>query len=52
MALIQVNYLSKVLFRTVPVNVILPSDKISFETLDYQGVPDGGDPTLFCCTAS
>ena len=47
MALIQVNYLSKVLFRTVPVNVILPSDKISFETLDYQGVPDGGYPTLF-----
>lgn len=47
MALIQVNYLSKVLFRTVPVNVILPSDKISFETLDYQGVPAGGYPTLF-----
>ena len=47
MALIQVNYLSKALFRTVPVNVIIPSDKISFETLDYQGVPDGGYPTLF-----
>jgi len=47
MALIQVNYLSKALFRTVPVNVILPTDKISFETLDYQGVPEGGYPTLF-----
>ena len=47
MALIQVNYLSKVLFRTVPVNVVLPSDKISFETMDYQGVPVGGYPTLF-----
>ena len=47
MALIQVNYLSKALFRTVPVNVILPSDKISFETLDYQGVPTGGYPTLY-----
>ncbi len=39
MALIQVNHLSKVLVRTVPVNVILPSDKIGFETLDHQGVP-------------
>ena len=47
MALIQVNYLSKVLFRTVPVNVILPTDKISFETLGYQGVPEGGYPTLY-----
>lgn len=47
MALIQVNYLSKALFRTVPVNVILPSDKISFETLDYQGVPESGYPTLY-----
>ena len=47
MALIQVNYLSKVLFRTVPLNVILPTDKISFDTLDYQGVPEGGYPTLY-----
>ena len=47
MALIQVNYLSKVLFRTVPVNVILPVDKIGFDTLDYLGVPDGGYPTLY-----
>lgn len=36
MALIQVNYLSKTLFRTVPVNVILPADKISFEKGGYQ----------------
>ena len=35
MALIQVNYLSKALFRTVPVQVILPADKISFATMDY-----------------
>lgn len=32
MALIQVNYLSRALFRTVPVNVILPADKIDFMT--------------------
>ncbi len=35
MALIQVNYLSKALFRTVPVQVILPANKISFATMDY-----------------
>ena len=29
MALIQVNYLSKALFRTVPLNVILPVDKLA-----------------------
>ncbi|MBR2828946.1 MAG: acetylesterase, partial [Solobacterium sp.] len=38
MALIQVNYLSKALFRTVPVQVILPVDRISFETMDYEPV--------------
>ena len=47
MALIQVNYLSKALFRTVPVNVIIPSDKISFETMDYLPAPEGGYPTLY-----
>lgn len=47
MALIQVNYLSKALFRTVPVNVIVPSDKISFETMDYLPAPEGGYPTLY-----
>lgn len=30
MALIQVNFLSKSLMRTIPVNVILPVDKITF----------------------
>jgi len=47
MALIQVNYLSKALFRTVPVNVVLPVDKISFETMDYLGAPEEGFPVLF-----
>ena len=36
MALIQVNYLSKALFRTVTLQVILPVDRISFETMDYE----------------
>ena len=35
MALIQVNYLSRALFRVVPVNVILPVDKIDFMTGGY-----------------
>ena len=35
MALIQVNYLSKALFRTVPFNVILPVDKIDYATGNY-----------------
>ncbi len=30
MALIQVNFLSKTLMRTVPINVILPADKMTF----------------------
>ena len=30
MALIQVNFMSKSLMRTVPVNVILPTDKMTF----------------------
>lgn len=47
MALVQVNYLSKALFRTVPVNVIVPSDKISFETMNYVEAPEDGYPTLF-----
>ena len=36
MALIQVNYLSNALFRTVPVNVVLPVDKIDFQTATYK----------------
>ena len=35
MALIQVNYLSKALFRTVPLNVILPVDKFDADTNSY-----------------
>ncbi|MDC7293423.1 MULTISPECIES: alpha/beta hydrolase [unclassified Butyrivibrio] len=41
MALIQVNYLSKNLMRTVPVNVILPADKLDYTTFDYA-MPKGG----------
>ena len=47
MALVQVNYLSKALFRTVPLNVILPVDKLGFGLVDYLGVPEGGYPTLY-----
>ena len=35
MALIQVNYLSRALYRTVPLNVILPTDKIDYERTEY-----------------
>ena len=35
MALIQVNYLSKALFRTVPLNVILPVDRFDADTDRY-----------------
>ena len=35
MALIQVNYLSNALVRTVPVNVILPADKVDSKTHRY-----------------
>ena len=38
MALIQVNYMSKALMRTVPVNVILPVDKLT-----PPGVPERED---------
>lgn len=36
MAFIQANFLSKSLFRTVPINVILPTDKIFKEGTDEQ----------------
>ena len=36
MALIQVNYVSKSLFRTVTLNVILPVDKLDAETMSYM----------------
>jgi S-formylglutathione hydrolase FrmB len=35
MALIQMNYNSKALFRTVPVNVILPADRFDLDTDTY-----------------
>ena len=35
MALIQMNYLSKALYRTVPLNVILPVDRFDADTNDY-----------------
>ena len=35
MALIQLNYNSKALFRTVPVNVILPVDRFDADTNSY-----------------
>ena len=35
MALIQINYLSNALARTVPVNVILPTDKVDSKTHRY-----------------
>ena len=47
MALITVNYLSKALFRTVTVNVILPADKISFATMDYSMKPGKKFKTLY-----
>ena len=47
MALIQVNYLSKSLFRTVPVNVILPSDKIDYMTGEYLKSNDLKFKTLY-----
>ena len=46
MALIQINYLSKALFRTVPVQVILPVDKISFQEGTYQMKPGQKFKTL------
>ena len=35
MALLQVNYLSEQLFRTVPLQVILPTDKLAFTKEGY-----------------
>ena len=40
MALIQVNYQSKALFRTVPMNVILPADRFDADTDSYLNKPD------------
>lgn len=45
MALIQVNFLSKSLMRTVPINVILPVDKLTFPGMPKR--PDRPYKTLY-----
>lgn len=47
MALIQVNYMSKALFRIVPLNVILPVDKFDAETNTYLMSDDHKYKTLY-----
>ena len=47
MALIQVNYLSQALFRTVPVQVILPCDRITPGSRSYFMQEDTKFPTLY-----
>ena len=47
MALIQVNYLSKALFRIVPMNVILPADKFDADTNEYLQKEDRKYKTLY-----
>ncbi len=47
MALIQVNYLSKSLFRTVPLHVVLPVDKLDFETASYCSLEGRKFKTLY-----
>ena len=47
MALIQVNYLSKALFRTVPLNVILPADRFDADTDRYLNGPERKYKTLY-----
>ncbi len=47
MAIMTVNYLSGALTRTVPVNVILPVDKLVMGSKGYANVPKGGFKTLY-----
>ena len=47
MALIQVNYLSQALFRTVPLNVILPVDRFDADTNRYLNDPEKKYKTLY-----
>lgn len=54
MALIQVNFFSGALMRTVPVNVILPTDKLApalmagaNDNVAEPNVPEGGFKTLY-----
>lgn len=47
MALIHVNYLSKALFREVPVNVILPIDRFDSDANEYLLKGDVKFKTLY-----
>ncbi len=47
MALIQMNYISKALFRTVPVYVILPADKFDADTDRYLNDENHKYKTLY-----
>ena len=47
MALLQVNYMSKALFRIVPVNVILPADRFDADTNRYLNVKNQKYKTLY-----
>ena len=47
MALIQVNYMSKALFRIVPRNVILPADRFDADTDRYLNDKDHKYKTLY-----
>ena len=47
MALIQVNYMSRALFRIVPLNVILPADKFDADTDRYVQQKDQKYKTLY-----
>lgn len=47
MALIQLNYLSKSLYRMVPVNVILPTDKFDAGSNEYVNPKDRKYKTLY-----
>ena len=47
MALIQVNYSSKALFRTVPMNVILPADRFDADTDWYLNGKERKYKTLY-----
>ncbi len=47
MAIIQINYMSQALGRTVPVNVILPADRYDFDTDRYLNPGENKYKTLF-----
>ncbi|MBR0373733.1 MAG: acetylesterase [Mogibacterium sp.] len=47
MALLQVNFMSQALFRTVPMNVILPADRFDADTDRYLNEKDHKYKTLY-----